>query len=497
MTITNRLKLAAFLTGMLLAARGLLAADLPRVFFLNSYHAGYGSSDEIMRGLQETLTNKVALKVHFLDGKRQPTPEAIRSNAAVALDAIREFRPDVLVAADDDAVKYVVEPHFKHGPIPVVFCGVNWSCAQYGLPTTNVTGMIEVVPIEAAIREVQRHFSGIKKLVVLSEDSTSERSNRQLLDPLYRRLGLDPSYVLVSDFSAWKTAFVQANAEADIIYLPTNGAVRDWDKDVAVAWVRDYIRKPVITCDDFMMPYAVLGITKVAREQGDWAARTALGILAGKPPASLALATNALTRLFLNAPLAERLPHGAKPPAPRAFRERDGLVVIEAEHFSGMTYSNAWTRVPGLSGEAMKVAEGAWSRHLRYDIRFEQAGLYRLHVLGRKNPVAPQYAGNDLKVFFYSSHIADPRIAPGHVLFEIGFGEQKQFGWRATAKSKTVTTTDLVVLRPGLYRLYIVGGAGEEAGWELDRLLLTRDNHQPPQGTNVGPAESERTSVSQ
>jgi ABC-type uncharacterized transport system substrate-binding protein len=253
------------------------------------------------------LTNKALLQVHFLDSKRQPTAETIRSNAAIALAAIREFRPNVLIASDDDAVKYVVEPHFKHGPIPVVFCGVNWSCAQYGLPTPHVTGMIEVVPIADAIRTMQGHYPGVKKLAVLSEDSTSERSNRELLDPLYRRLGLEPTYALVTDFTAWKTAFVKANAEADLIYLPTNGAIKDWDTEAAAAWVREHIRKPVITCDDFMMPYCVLGITKVAREQGEWAARATLDILGGKAPPAIPLATNAQKRIYLNANLANHI----------------------------------------------------------------------------------------------------------------------------------------------------------------------------------------------
>ncbi len=308
-----------WLLALLLPAAPLSGAELPRVFHLNSYHAGYGSSDDIMQGIRETLTNRADLRVHFLDSKRQPGADAIRSNAAAALNAIQEFDPNILIASDDDAVKYVVAPHLKQGGLPVVFCGVNWSCTQYGLPTANVTGMIEVVPIDQAIGAVRRRHPSIRKLVVLSEDSTSERSNRELLDPLYRRLGLEPSYRLVSDFAAWKTAFVQANAGADLIYLPTNGAIRDWDRDAAVAWVHEHIRKPVIRCDDFMMPYCVLGVTKVAREQGEWAAQTALAILDGRSPAAIPLATNIQTRIFTNDALARRIEHplsDRNPPRP-------------------------------------------------------------------------------------------------------------------------------------------------------------------------------------
>lgn len=279
----------------------------PRIFCLNSYHAGYGPSDAVMQGIRDTLGANASLKEFFLDAKRKPEPEAVSKRAIEASEAIRAFEPQVLIACDDDAVKYVVVPHFKDGPLPVVFCGVNWSCAQYGLPTPHVTGMVEIVPIEEALRVMQRHYPAIRKLTVLSEDSTSERSNRELLDPMYRRLGLEPSYLLVPDFAAWKEAFRNCNLEADLIYLPTHGAIRDWDDAAAAAWAREHIRKPVIACEDFMMPYCVVGITKVAREQGQWAARTALAILAGQSPERIPVVTNLQNRWYLNRELAEKI----------------------------------------------------------------------------------------------------------------------------------------------------------------------------------------------
>ncbi|MBM3853739.1 MAG: TRAP transporter large permease subunit [Verrucomicrobia bacterium] len=283
------------------------AAAQPRVFYLNSYHAGYAPSDEVQQAITQKLAGKAQLQTHHLDGKRQPSEAALRQNAAVALTAIRGFKPDLLIVSDDDAVKHVVVPHFRNGPLPVVFCGVNWDCAQYGLPTPHVTGLLEVVPVEEALRTLQRHFPAAKKLVVLSEDSTSERSNRTLLDPLYRRLGFEPAYALVADFAAWKAAFARTQAEADLVYLPTNGAIRGWDRAGAEAWVRNHLRKPVFTCDDFMLPYAVLGVTKVAREQGEWAAATALAILGGAKPADFPVGANRQSRVYLNADHAHRI----------------------------------------------------------------------------------------------------------------------------------------------------------------------------------------------
>ncbi len=304
----------AFLLGS--AGVGPVSQAPRRVFYVNSYHEGYPSSDQTMSAIREILGQKgVTLEVAYLDAKRHPLDTDLRARAETVLAAIRRFSPHVLIASDDDAARHILAPYFRQGPVPAVFCGVNWSAKQYGLPTPNVTGILEVVPIEETLREVQRAHPGIRRLRVLSEDSVSERSNRQLLGPIYRSLGLEPSYALVGEFDSWRRGFEAAQHEADVIYLPTNGAIRGWDANAARNHVRRHIRRPVVTCDDFMMPYAAFGLTKVASEQGEWAARAALEILGGKSPSQFPVAANQQTRCYFNPELAGRI--GFVPPSAR------------------------------------------------------------------------------------------------------------------------------------------------------------------------------------
>jgi hypothetical protein len=53
-----------------------------------------------------------------------------------------------------------------------------------------------------------------------------------------------------------------------------------------------------------MMPYAVFGLAKTAVEQGEWAARTALEVLAGKKPSDIPVVRNRRRIAYLNASLA-------------------------------------------------------------------------------------------------------------------------------------------------------------------------------------------------
>jgi len=280
-----------------------------RIFYVNSYHEGYPPSDEVFAAIRHVLDSaeSIQLESFFLDSKRNPSPETIKQNVELALEQIESFHPDLIIASDDDAVKYLVVPHFKGREIPVVFCGVNWSAKQYGLPAQNVTGMLEVLPLRENLAQIKKFNHEAVKMLILSENSTSEQSNKILLDTLFRSAGFEPEYHLVNEFSEWETAFIAANLNYDLIYLPTNGSIKNWDKAEAIEIVNQNIKVPVITCDDFMMPYCVFGMTKVASEQGQWAAKTALEILNGKPIGEIPLSRNSQSEVFLNKELAEKI----------------------------------------------------------------------------------------------------------------------------------------------------------------------------------------------
>ncbi|WP_157638215.1 ABC transporter substrate-binding protein [Flexithrix dorotheae] len=279
-----------------------------KVYYVNSYHKGYGSSDDVMNGLLTKLeTSGVEVKVFFLDSKNNAEEDKIKQKVETALKEIVDYQPDVLVVSDDNAVKYLVEPYFKNQELPVVFCGVNWSAEQYGLPVKNVTGMLEVLPLKKNIQTIQEYYPNAKNILILSENSTSEQNNTQILGPLYEELELNTEYALVKDFEEWKTRFLEGNQKFDLIYLPTNGAIKNWDDQAAESFVQENIKVPIITCDDFMMPYAFFGLTKVAEEQGEWAAATALKIMEGASTDEIPLSENKQTKAWLNQTLATKI----------------------------------------------------------------------------------------------------------------------------------------------------------------------------------------------
>ncbi|MCC6264104.1 MAG: hypothetical protein IT169_11040 [Bryobacterales bacterium] len=278
----------------------------PRVVYVNSYHRGYAPGDAVAQAVRERLaTAGLEPQTLYLDGARHPAalPQAAQGANAV----IRISRPDVVLVSGEFAMRHLVVPFLRAGPIPVLFSGVEWTADPYEVPNKYVTGMVEAPPVEETIALVKMRAPGIRNLFVLSADTPLERRNHRFLDPVYWKSGLSTTYGLVSDFEHWKRAFLWANRNTDVVFFVTNTGIRHWDEEAAVEHIREHIRVPVFCCNASMIRYCVAGRVNVDREPGEWMAGQALRILAGTKPEEIPLARNKQSRVVGNSEFAARL----------------------------------------------------------------------------------------------------------------------------------------------------------------------------------------------
>lgn len=306
LSATSVLLLALALTG--LHSCGQQDIEKKKVVYVNSYHRGFPPSDQITEGVYENLpADSFEIIAHFMDTKRNSSEEYIKNRAAEILDSINIENPDLLIVSDDNAVKYLVVPNFQDHPMPIVFCGVNWTAEQYDLSHCNITGILEILPVAESILTLKSYYPNMKKLLVLNENTTTSRKTEALLDTLLSRIGISVTQELVDDFEAWKSAFTDGNESFDVIYLQTRGAIKHWDHDEALRVIDQHIKVPLVTCEEFMMPYAVFGTTEVSKEQGIWAAETAKRILQGSNPTNIPISKNKLTTVWINTRLAGKI----------------------------------------------------------------------------------------------------------------------------------------------------------------------------------------------
>lgn len=268
-----------------------------KVLYIDSYHQGYAWSDGIAKGVKNTLKQTgVELKIIYLDTKRNTSEEFKKAAAVKAKAVINNFKPDVVIAADDNASKYLIQPYFKDADLPFVFCGVNWDEKVYGYPYKNVTGMVEVTPIPILLEQLELYAKG-NRIGFIGPDILTARKEAEN----YRKVfGLEPVEYFAKDYQDWKKGFLKLQKEVDMLIIDSDGGLyKDYKADYENFAVKNS-RIPTGTCYDFMAPLSLIGVVKVAEEQGQWAAGAALQILDGTSPAKIPITSNKRAKLFIN-----------------------------------------------------------------------------------------------------------------------------------------------------------------------------------------------------
>jgi ABC-type uncharacterized transport system substrate-binding protein len=275
-----------------------------KVVIIDSYHQGYPWSDGIVQGAQKILAlGGATVKVIHMDTKNNPAEEFKKQSAVKAVAEITEFKPDAIIAADDNASKYVIVPTYKDKEIPVVFCGLNWDATAYGFPCKNVTGMLEVSSFDLLSEKIKTYSKGTKigYLGISNETSRKEAENTE------KNYSLTFEKRFVTTFEEWKKMFVELQGISDWVLVESNAGISGWDDAVAQQFVIANTKVPTGSIYDFMVDYVLISLAKSAEEQGEWAAAAATKILKGTSVAQIPIVKNKKGEVFLNLKIAQKL----------------------------------------------------------------------------------------------------------------------------------------------------------------------------------------------
>jgi len=276
-----------------------------KVLWVDSYHEGYEWSDGIGQGIRAVLEGTgVELKIIHMDTKRNTDDPFCEAVGKQTFQEIQSFQPDVVIASDDNAQKYLVVPYLKGSELPVVFAGVNWNADAYGYPAENITGMIEVELVEQTIALVEPYAKGTR-IAYVTIDSKTER---KIADTYNQRFfdGQMKTYWALTQ-QEFKDAFLAAQQESDIVFISNNAGAPDWDEEAMKKFMLSNTTIPTVSINPWMAPYVLADLGKLPEEQGEWAAGAALKILGGTPVSEIAIEQNKKGRLILNLNLAEKL----------------------------------------------------------------------------------------------------------------------------------------------------------------------------------------------
>jgi len=268
--------------------------------YINSYHQGYVWSDKIEATIRKQMLGKCKMHVFHMDTKRHTSKAFGEQKALEIKGMIESIKPDILIASDDNTSKYLIMPYYKNSTIPVVFCGVNWTVKPYGYPYSNATGMIEVSPIKALLSEARLAIGDVRRVAFIAAKGVrTDEIEFNWMSRVYAREGVTVTPFYVNNMQEWKKAYELAQSN-DFIVLNNIAGIADWNSKEAAAYAKKQAKKLTVTTYDFMVPFTMLAMTKVAEEQGEWASDVATHILQGESAKDIPVVANQRYNLYVN-----------------------------------------------------------------------------------------------------------------------------------------------------------------------------------------------------
>lgn len=289
----------------------------PKVLIVHSYHAEQQEHVvEMTKGIEEALAGvECQLRFFHMDTKRRTSEEWKRAAGQEAKRIVAEFRPDVVIAMDDNAQQYFAKD-FAGDPAPpfFVFGGVNDDPARYGFPAANVTGVLERPNVLESIELLQKILPGANKLLILADKS-------ETTDPLIaycKTLNLPVTVVAYEQpltLAEWQAVLDRYRTQVDAVGLYVIRTIARSDTDPSKVPEQELVRR---INEDFKLPTVgfydsaaasglLCGVSVSMREQGRAAGQIARELLAGKKPTDITVKPTDHGRIQLNLRTAEHL----------------------------------------------------------------------------------------------------------------------------------------------------------------------------------------------
>jgi len=294
-------------------------ASTYKVLAVMSYDHEYAWVQEIKQGIETVLDNNFNIKYFYMDTKKNLAGGSEKAKQVYEL--YKEFHPDGVIAADDNAQSMFVVPYLKNRvKTPVIFCGINEAPEEYGYPASNVTGILERLHIRSSIAFAQQLIPSIKTIAYMSKENPSARAVfKQFKSEINTYPAEFVDFKMVKTFDEALSFVNKLKNQADALFFATMEGIQDDkgrmfnDREV-IPILSKAFGKPIISNNLYHVEYGTLcAVIKTGQEQGKTAAEMLIKALNGTPVSQIPITSNREGKRVINLGVMKAL--GINPPS--------------------------------------------------------------------------------------------------------------------------------------------------------------------------------------
>lgn len=274
-----------------------------RALVLHSYHPEFIWVQDVNRGILQGLREErfeteknLTLEYFYMDTKRKTDEQWKLEVAAKAKTRIAAFKPDVVIAVDDNAQKYVVQD-MASGDTPFVFLGVNADPMTYGYlrslkaPGGQVTGSIERERFSQSFALLDQLVPGVGNLAILCDDGPTGRPVVERVKLQAAELGINIVAVKqTGSYSEWQRFVAEIQTQADALLVILYHTLKDdagkpVHENTVLSWTVENSQLPDMGFWSWAVEGGLLCSEAISGyQQGHYAATVASYVLLGQSP---------------------------------------------------------------------------------------------------------------------------------------------------------------------------------------------------------------------
>ncbi len=271
-------------------------AETKKVLILNSYHNGLGWTDSIIDSITETFETSeldIDLNIEYMDTKRSFHEEYFQKLRELYRLKYSGKKFDLIISSDDHAFSFLIDNRDEiFGPVPLVFCGVNYLENYNIVPGSNITGVVENFDVQSTLKTALSLTPRAQKIYIINDTTKTGMANRIIIEKALQKIKPSQQAVFLQNIEINALESYLQNIEKNNIVLlmsyTSDGADHTFSYEQIGKIVSQNSNAPVYGVWDFYLGCGIVGgMLTSGHSQGQAAADMALKILNGESPQNI------------------------------------------------------------------------------------------------------------------------------------------------------------------------------------------------------------------